>query len=167
MSAPIPRDRGLPAAIARVDEVLSRPEYPTGDRAAMRRMAPGQARPLSFYRFALRALPDGWDRDRATLESWATIVAGIALMGPHAHRRDRRLGLALAEADYAEARLERLLGTGGDAAYTVVLRTARFLAAKSAPCNWVELAQLLLLRQADRRDDLAMRIARDFYAPRA
>ena len=164
MSAPILPDGGLPTAIARVDVELSSPRYPTGDRAALRRMIPGRPCPLPFYRFAIRILPDDWDRDAATRQSWMAIVAGIALMGPDAHRPDRRLGRVLAEVGYSETRLERLLSAGGHTARTLVLRTARFLAAKSAPCNWVDLAQILLIRQAERRDDLALRIARDFYA---
>lgn len=163
MSAPPPPDGGLPTAIARVDVGLSNPGYPTGDRAALRRMIPGQPPPLSFYRFAIRILPDGWDRDAPTRQDWMTIVAGIALMGPDAHRPDRRLGRVLAEVGYAETRLERLLAAGGDTARVLVLRTARFLAAKSEPCNWIDLARLLLTRQAEGRDDLALRVARDFY----
>lgn len=164
MGAPPPPDGGLPTAIARVDVGLSNPGYPTGDRAALRRMIPGQPPPLSYYRFAIRILPDGWDRDAATRQNWMTIVAGIALMGPDAHRPDRCLGQVLAEAKYSERRLERLLAAAGDTARTLVLRTARFLAAKSAPCDWVDLARLLLTQQPDGRDDLALRIARDFYA---
>lgn len=163
MSTTLPDD-GLPSTIARIDGVLSSEQYSTGDRAALRRMAPGQPIPLAFYRFALGFLADEWDRDADTKANWAAIVAGMAVMSPGAHRVDWPLGRALAEAYYSETRLERLLSAEGDTARALVLRTARFLAAKGTPCNWVDLACLLLTQQDEKRDNLTLRVARAFYS---
>jgi CRISPR system Cascade subunit CasB len=139
---------------------MSSDSFATADRAALRRMAPEQPPPLVFYRFGVRYLPDGWER---TLDDWVTLVAALAIMAPHAFRPDRGLGQALAEATYSEARLERLLAAQGQTRRILLLRAARFLAAKSAPCNWTDGAQLLFSRAPDVYEAICLRIARDFY----
>jgi len=163
MQASLHPESGLPSTIGRIAQVLGNDRFPTGDRAALRRMVPTQPPPLIFYRFALRYLDDRWDTDEEVRKDWITIVAGIALMSPNAHRPDRRLGAALAGSGYSEARLERLLAAEGDIRRTLLLRAARFLAAKGSPCNWVDAAQLLLTRDPEKRDEIHRRIARDFY----
>lgn len=152
----------LASRIGRIAAVLAREDFPTGERAALRRMRPGTPLPLVFYRFALRHLPENWER-RAS--DWITIVAGIALMAPNAHRGDRPLGRVLAEAGYAEARLERLLAARADTRQTLLLRLARFLTAKGEAFNWTDAAQLLLTSDQDyeKRERLYRRIARDYF----
>lgn len=165
MSALATPEVTLQSRIGLIADLLGSDGFPTGDRAALRRMTPDQV-PLAFYRFASRYLPERWDHDAESRKDWITIVAGIALMSPGAHRPDRGLGRALAEAAYAEARLERLLAAKEDTRRTLLLRAARFLAVKSVACNWVEAAQLLLLTRDDnveKREDLHRRIAKDFY----
>ncbi len=156
-----PEDR-LSSQIGRIAGVLASEHFPTGDRAALRRMGPGQQPPLIFYRFALHHLPHGWERN---LADWMTLVAGIALMSPQAHRPDQPLGRALAEGDYAELRLERLLAARGYTRRALLLRAARFLAAKRRPFSWTEAAWLLLTSDRDepRRERLHRKIANDFY----
>lgn len=163
MSAQSVPDQGLPSIISRIAQVIGGDRFPTGERAALRRMIPGQPPPLAFYRFALRYLPEGWDRGQSLHRDWVTLVAGIALMSPGAHRPDRSLGTALAEAGYADARLERLIAADGDIRRILLLRAARFLAAKGSSCNWVDGAQLLLTRDPEKREQVHMRIAKDFY----
>lgn len=153
----------LPSRIAQIAALIGSAHFPTGERAALRRMIPGQPPSLAFYRFALGHLPDWWDRNLDTQKDWVTVVAGIALMSPNAHRPDRGLGVALADAGYVEARLERLLAAEGDTRRILLLRAARFLAAKSTACNWLDAAQLLFTRGTD-RERLHQRIARDFYS---
>ena len=137
--------------------------FPNGDRAALRRMSPDQPPPLGFYRFAAHHLPEGWDRDADAIKDWMTIVAGIAVMSPDAHQPRRGLGAALAEAGYAESRLERLLASEGDTRRLLLLRAARYLSAKSARGNWVDGAHLVLVRSSDRREAVHRKIATDFY----
>lgn len=153
-------ERSLASHIGHIASVIGSDRFPTGERATLRRMNPGQPPPLTFYRFALRHLPDRWER---SLPEWVTLVAGIALMSPHAHRLDHGLGRALAEAGYAEARLERLLAADGDTRRTLLLRATRFVAARASPFNWVDAAQLLLVQEEEQRERLHRRIARDFY----
>lgn len=150
--------------IGRIAGVISADGFPTGQRAALRRISLDQPLPLPFFRFALRYLPQDWDRTADTIKDWTTIVAGIALMSPTAHRPDLRLGTALGEKGYSEARLERLLGSEGDTRRILLLRVARFLAAKASACNWLDCVLLLQLsRDSDGRENLHRRIAADFY----
>lgn len=163
MSALPAPDQGLPKVIGQIAHVVCSTGFPTGERAALRRMMSGQPLPLVFYRFALQYLPEGWDCGQDREQDWVTLVAGIALMSPNAHRSDLPLGKALAEAGYSEARLERLLAAEGNIRRVLLLRAARFLAAKGFACNWVDAAQLLLTRDPQKREQVHKRIARDFY----
>lgn len=156
--SPVTEVTNLAQAIGRIARVLASADFPTGERARLRRLDPGEPPGLSFYRFAFRHLPEGWERRRA---AWMTLVAGMALMGETAHRPDRPAGQALAEAGYAEARLERLLAAGDETLHTLLLRAARFLAAKGAPCNWTDFAYLIELGGDPERARLG--IARAYY----
>ena len=151
----------LAHTMAHIAGILGSEHFPTGERAALRRMSPGQPPPLYFYRFALRHLPENWERNEP---DWITLTAGIALMAPHAHQPGRGLGTALGEAGYSEARLERLLQSEGDTRRILFLRAVRFLAAKAQPFDWLGAAHLLLTRDSDKREAVHRRIARDFYA---
>ena len=141
--------------------IISSERFPTGERAALRRMVPGYPLPLSFYRFAFSHLPAGWERNS---EDWTTLVAGIALMSPHAFNPGVGFGRALAEAGYSELRLERLLSAENVVRRTLFLRAVRFLSVHAKPFNWGEGARFLLTRSEDRQDTVNFRIARDFYS---
>jgi CRISPR system Cascade subunit CasB len=156
-----PEQPTLAAAIGRAAGTICSDGFPTGDRAKLRRMAPGQPLPLVFTRFALAHLPEGWERQP---DDWAALLAGIAIMAPHAHRPRHGLGRALAEAGYSEARLERLLDADGETRRTLLLRAVRFLAAKGAPFDWHDAAQLLLTRDDSKRDRINQRMALDFFS---
>ncbi len=150
----------LASVVARLAALIGSEGLPTGERAALRRMVPGHPPPLAFHRVAIRMLPDGWERQE---DDWVAILAGIALMSPGAHHPGAGLGAALASAGFSETRLERLLSAQGQVRRLLLLRAARFLVAKSHPCDWAEGAALLLARDPDRREALHRRIARDFY----
>ena len=99
--SPEPERPGLHATVARIAGLISSDRFATGDRAALRRMAPEQPPPLVFYRLGVRYLPEGWEH---TMDDWVTLVAALAIMAPNAFRPDHGLGQALAEATYSEAR---------------------------------------------------------------
>lgn len=160
MSEPLTSDQNLASSIARIAGLMSSNQFPTGERASLRRMAPGQIPPLGFYRFAMRYLPEGWERN---LDEWTVLVAGMAIMAPNAHDPRRGFGTALAISGYSEARLERLLSAEGETRRTLVLRAARFLAAKGVAFNWVDAAAFLLTRHDELREQIHRRIARDYY----
>jgi CRISPR system Cascade subunit CasB len=155
----------LSSTIATISGVIGSDNFPTGERAALRRMTPRQPPPLAFYRFAFSHLPEAWDRDEASQKDWMTLSAGIAIMSPGAHESSQRLGRVLAENRYLELRLERLLSDSavGDPRRILLLRAARFLAAKGCSVNWVDAAQLLLTRNPEKSTAIREQIAKDFY----
>jgi CRISPR system Cascade subunit CasB len=157
--ASVPK-KTLSHRLGKIAGIVSSERLPTGERAALRRMIPGQPLPLCFYRFAFSYLPAGWEY---MLEDWTTIIAGIALMSPNAYNPQIGLGQALAEAKYSESRLERLLAADNDVRRTLFLRAVRFLAAKSYSFNWAQGARFLLTKSKDKRETMNLRIARDFY----
>ncbi|MCU7928140.1 MAG: type I-E CRISPR-associated protein Cse2/CasB [Candidatus Thiodiazotropha sp. (ex Dulcina madagascariensis)] len=152
--------KSLASVIGSISGLIASENFPNSDRATLKRMDPKKEPPLSFYRFAFRHLPQHWQAQRKT---WQTILNGMALMSPPIHRPDQPLGKVLAEEDYSEARLERLLAAEDETRRTLILRAVRFLAAKKQPVNWTDLAGLLLITDADKREDLHMRIAGDYY----
>lgn len=152
--------KSLASVIGSISGIIASENFSNSDRAALKRMDPSGAPPLSFYRFAFRHLPRHWETRR---KAWQAILHGMALMSPHIHRPEMPLGKVLAEERYSEARLERLLAAEGETRRTLILRAVRFLAAKKQPTNWTDIAGLLLTREADRQEDLHMRIAGDYY----
>lgn len=154
---------GLAAAVGRLSAVLASEHYPAGDRAALKRHAPGQPPPLAFYRLWLRHLHDELPPEPAT-QAWALLAWGLAFSGRQAHRPDRPLGRALAESAFAEARLERLLAApDGEVRHSLAEAAVRFLGAKGEAFDWAQLAQLLLTRDDQARERLHRRIATDYY----
>lgn len=151
----------LEQQMGRIAGIIGSERFPTGERAVLRRMSPGRPLPLPFYRFAFGHLPTGWEY---AIEDWTTLVAGIALMSPNAHRAQVGLGGALGETGYSEFRLERLLAAEHDVRRALFLRAVRFLAAKSKAFNWAEGARFLLTKNESKRDTLNLAIARDFYS---
>lgn len=154
-------ETSLASTVGHIAAVITNERFPTAYRAALRRLTPGGALPLVFSRFAVQHLPTDWERHR---DDWASLLAGMAIMAPTAHNPSRGLGRALAEANYSEHRLERLLSAQGDTRRTLMLRAARFLAAKGMPFNWADAAALLLTLDDDKRERLHQRIARDFFS---
>lgn len=150
----------LARTVAHVAGILSSDHFPTGERAALKRMSLGQPPPLYFYRFAMRHLPETWARDEA---DWITLIAGMALMAPHVHRPGLGLGKVLGDAGYSEARLERLLQSEGNTRRTLFLRAVRFLAAKAQPFDWLDAARLLLTRDQEKLERVHRSIASDFF----
>jgi CRISPR type I-E/ECOLI-associated protein CasB/Cse2 len=145
---------------AHIAGTLASEHFPTGERAVLKRMIPGQPPPLYFYRFALRHLPEAWERDEA---DWIALTAGMALMSPHVHQPGYGLGTALANTGYSEGRLERLLQSEENTRRILFLRATRFLAAKIRPFDWLDGARLLLTRNSEKLERVHRHIARDFY----
>jgi CRISPR system Cascade subunit CasB len=154
-------NESLAKIIARIAGVIDSKHFLTGERAALKRLLPGKTPSLTFYRFAYRHLPKGWE---SRMPEWITIVSGIALMSPHSHRPQRPPGLALAAAGFSEARLERLLSAKDEVLYRLLLRAARLLAAKVESIDWTQFAQLILMTgDSEKREGIRLRIARDYF----
>lgn len=156
-------DRGLASYIRSLAALIDRPQFPTGQRAALRRMDPEQPPPLAFYALAAMGhLAPGWDRDEETRKNWVTIVAGLALTSPGGHMPAVSLGTALGEAKFHELRLDRLLSSEGAVRRSLLLRAVRFLLTKGQAFNWVD-AAMLLLSTGTTQENLRRRIAQDYY----
>jgi CRISPR system Cascade subunit CasB len=152
----------LATQVARLTGVIGSPHYPSGDRAALRRWAPGQPLPLAFYRLWLRHL-DAELPPPAQLEGWVALTWAIATLGADAHAPKRPLGQALAESQFAEGRLERLLSAPDDVRLELFMSAVRFLAAKGERFDLTEAARFLLTHDADKREALHRRIASAYY----
>jgi CRISPR system Cascade subunit CasB len=142
-------------------------QAPPGDLAALRRLKPGDPSCLAFWKIAAAylesSLPGGGPRRDETENRWSVILAAMAeLEGLHQPRRP--LGSALAEVDYSEIRLLRLLRARDEALADAVRTMAHFLRSKTTGANQSDLAQLVL--SAGRRDEEAVRrrIARNYYS---
>lgn len=148
--------------IATLASVIGASHYPNGDRAALKRWAPGRPAPLAFYRLWLRHVGDDLPNE-AHIEPWMTLAWGLATMGKGAHQPSRPLGQALAAADFAEGRLERLLAAPDELRIELFMSAVRFLAAKGEGFDWTEAAVFLLTVDADKREAIHRRIAQGYY----
>jgi len=160
--------QGLSQSVAHLARVLALPHYPNGDRAALKRWAPGIALPLAYYRLWLQHLRTDPPPEHQT-QAWMAIIWGLALAGTQAHQPRRALGAALAACGFAEARLERLLSAPDDLRVDFYQSAVRFLAAKGEGCNWNDWASYLLLHDPEKRERLHRNIAQSYYRnlPRA
>ncbi len=143
--------------------IIGSSDFPTGERTSLKRLQPGHPPSLGFYRFFYRHIKGLWAEERY-LQDWITLLAGMALMYPSHHQLGRHVGEVLAKNRFAEARLERLLDADRQTQRILLLRTARFLAAKGEPIDWTEVAWLLFASDEVSREKQRRRIARDYYA---
>jgi CRISPR system Cascade subunit CasB len=152
----------LASIVGRLAQVLASPHYPNGDRAALRRWAPGQPLPLAFYRLWLRHMNQHLPAEAAT-QAWMLLAWSLATLGAEAHAPGRPWGQALAESGFSEGRLERLLSAPDDIRPDVFMAAVRFLAAKGERFDLTEAAFYLLTSDAEKRETVHRRIAQAFY----
>lgn len=162
IAAPHSGESSLAHTVGRLAGVIGHPHYPAGDRASLKRWAPGQPLPLAFYRLWLRHVGEDLPGEAQT-PLWMTLVWGLATLGASSHRPDRPLGQALAESGYAEARLERLLGAPDELRIELFMSTARFLAARNDAFDWLDAARFLLSTDVHVRERVCRRIAESFF----
>lgn len=160
MSTPDPR---WPSAeVPGIARALADPHFPNGERAALKRMALDGPAPLALHRFLLRQVDAAWQGER-WLPQWRALICALALQRDGGFDPARPLGQALAEARYAESRLERLLAAEGGTLQALALRAARQIAAKGIACDWRHLADILFAASPENRERSNTRIARDYY----
>lgn len=142
--------------------VLKAEHFPTGERAALKRMALDGAAPLAFHRFLLRHVDSAWQGE-PWLPEWRSLICALAIQRDGGFDPVTPLGKALAVARFSEHRLERLLAANGDTLRQLALRAARQLAAKGIAADWRQMADLLFSRKPEIRESVNRRIARDYY----
>jgi CRISPR system Cascade subunit CasB len=153
---------GLAAEIARLASIIDRPDYSPGERASLRRWAPGQPIPLAFYRLWLKYLRAELPEERQA-EAWMALAWGLATCQRGCHTPGRPFGQALAESDFPEGRLERLLSAPEDVRIELFMNAVRFLASRGECFNWVEASQFLLATDPQKRESIHRRIAAAYF----
>lgn len=160
MTSPEPR---TPAAhVPTLAALLVSAGISNGERAALKRMALDGPAPLALHRLLLAHVDDAWQGEY-WLADWRAVVCALTIQRDGGFNPATPFGQALAEARFAESRLERLLAAGGDTLRALALRAARQVAAKGIACDWRTFAELLFTRDSEYRERINTRIARDFY----
>ncbi len=156
-------------------------EHRRGDLAELRRMDPDEPNAAAFWR--LMGQYDLLNNSEAIERKWGLIIHGIALMTPTgsgkgnpntAHNGSMPVGRALylgGEAQrssgyYSEARVNRLLTSGGPMLRTLLARMFRMLASGGVTFNWREMAQYILSEGFDDETPFEQnrrRVAREYY----
>ncbi len=157
---------------------LGRDDAPTGERAGLRRMdVSGPLVEPSFHRVVAMFAHDdapgpGMLRRYAVLVHCLALASGLALPGERAKGSTEtpkvgfkdRLGGALHEASYSEARLTKLLNGGADDLAVTLPRMVRFLVAKGQAFDRRGLTGLLFnAPDSDKGREARQSIAADFY----
>lgn len=153
----------IPAAhVPALAALLASAGISNGERAALKRMALDGPAPLALHRLLLAHVDDAWQGER-WLANWRAVLCALAIQRDGGFNPATPFGQALAEAHFAESRLERLLSASGDTLRALALRAARQVAAKGIACDWRTFADLLFTPDDEQRERINTRIARDFY----
>jgi CRISPR system Cascade subunit CasB len=135
-------------------------DFPTGDRAELRRWTPGEVPPLAYWRLAADRIPADLHVGRDD-RNWAFYVHAVALLAPEGHAPGVSIGDALRRTRYHEKRVARLLGADeGDAFRSALLQAVRWLASHRQGVDTVELAGAFRFGGTDPTRE---RIARGYY----
>lgn len=139
-----------------------------GPLAELRRLDVERPSAAAFWTIVAHELdpdlpPDGEPEARCEAERrWAIALQAMAVLAG-LHRKDPRLGAALASAEFSEMRLQRLLGCADDRLAVEVASVARYLAAKGAACDVADLVCLVVERDAVAVERVRRGIARDYF----
>jgi CRISPR type I-E-associated protein CasB/Cse2 len=100
------------------------------------------------------------DASPERVQKWRVLFQLVALGG----YSETDFGRALYQADYSEARLNRLL-EADEQLPDLLRRTARQLASADQPANW-DAARKLLFYKGEYAEQIRIRIAQDYYGTR-
>jgi CRISPR system Cascade subunit CasB len=147
----------------KIANLLRADHFGTGPRAALRRMGPKQLAEPALQRILADHIPDDWLGERG-MADWGLIIHTLALGSPDNLLGAKSFGAALAQAQYSESRLARLLQASRTQLNDVLPRACRFLVAKGEALNPAGIASFVLAVSNGARADAARtQIARDFY----
>jgi len=167
-SASAPSRKDVLKAISRS---LGADHYPTGERAALKRMDPDKPSPGAYaaaVRLLLNADADSEVKNDARLKRWTLLIHAMALMSgpdraPHGWAEHHAAGGVMFDSGYSEDRLRRLLEARGKTFDDLLSRMARFLAAKQGTVNWGDLAPLVLdPEDSERAEQARLNLMRQF-----
>lgn len=119
-----------------------------GTLAELRRIVPENL-PAAFWRLYLEAVPREWREPRGKASvvadrAWAAVVRGLVELGPTGLDFRRRLGVALAESSYSEARFIRLIRARGADLGDEFRVASTWLANKGVAANVTPVAEMVL-----------------------
>lgn len=137
----------------------------SGDLAQLRRVSPDAPYTPALWKVLLTYVPESWTKGPKQDEKelrWSALLMGMA-MTTGLHNPNTPLGRALVEAGWSELRFVRLMQVRGDDLIKDVRRLASFLASKSQPADWSDVAQLLFNQEGEWAERHRRRIARDYY----
>jgi CRISPR system Cascade subunit CasB len=156
----MPPDTG--EIVNKIAALLRAEHFGNGPRAALRRMDPeknlGQP---ALQRLLADYVPDHWLNDRG-MADWGLIVHALAVGSP-GNLGGKSLGASLAQAQYSESRLARLLQADRAQLNDALPRACRFLVAKAEAIPPADIAHFVLAATGPRADAARVKIARDFY----
>jgi len=156
----MPPDTG--EIVNKIAALLRAEHFGNGPRAALRRMDPASnlGQP-ALQRLLADYVPDHWLNDRG-MADWGLIVHALALGSP-GNLGGKSFGASLAQAQYSESRLARLLQADRAQLNDTLPRACRFLVAKGEAINPAGIANFVLTASDSRADAARVNIARDFY----
>lgn len=137
----------------------------TGDIAELRRISPEEPFTPSLWRILLHldlAEPPSWFSRSDWETRWATLMMGMAHCAG-LHDFNNALGESLAGAGWSELRFVRLMRADGETLAKSIRRVSEYLASKSQPANWTDMARLLFFQSGEAADDIRLSISRDYY----
>lgn len=155
-------------SLAKLFSGQSRARLDPGQTARLRRLDPEAPSEPAFWAIVAGTLegtlpPDGEVAARRDAESrWAVALRAMATLAD-LYDPACRLGRALAEAGYAEMRLQRLLSCPADRLPVEVQTAARFLAAKKTATDYTDIVLLAVLDQPESAEQTRRGIARDYF----
>jgi CRISPR type I-E-associated protein CasB/Cse2 len=154
-------------AVQRIARELEQEVITSGDRAALRRIQPGEAGAPAFWKIAIRHLePAGLLADvDGPLRQWQEMYWSTALSamaeGPPLGRRS--FGRALAETGVAEARVLRLLRAHEEVLLATVRTVTHQLDAAGCAFDWSDIVELMSSDGSPYAEAVRRRIAYDYY----
>jgi CRISPR system Cascade subunit CasB len=147
----------------KITALLRAEHFGNGPRAALRRMDPTHLAEPALQRLLADHVPDTWLGAQG-MADWGLIVHTLALGSPDNLLGAKSLGASLAQAQYSESRLARLLQASRAQLNDVLPRACRFLVAKGEALNPAGIAYFVLaVSNGTRADAARTQIAKDFY----
>lgn len=140
----------------RIDNTLG-----NGDVAALRRAASGAYAP-AFWRLIIELVPESRRSGPVMEQRWACVTSLLATCAG-LHDPKVRAGRALAESNWSETRLVRLLEAREEQLESAIRQVGHYLASKQHRANLAELAALLVHQDGDAADSCRLAVARSYY----
>ncbi len=126
--------------------------FSRGDQAELRRGRPSEP----FWRLLSHIRKEDVPPD--ALRKWRLLVQLVAIGG----YSSTPFGLALKQANYSEARLQRLLEADDDQLPGILRRTAKQLRSAKEPANWNTIRRLLFYGEGE-AERVRLQIAQEYY----